>query len=232
MLSTEGCGYILSDLRSRKGTFLNGTRPVTLRDGDEIRFGDTTVRYRCTRRREPSPVVADFAATQRLDHVRECPCWLLLADVVGFTTQNEQFGRESAFRRMQAWITAVRPLIEQHAGHINGYLGDALFAYWLADAVPPAPSTCGVAGATRSAWLFFVLQFGTRASLSSAPHVRAKSSQTCTRLTSAFALPWCRGRSAASRTGLGGRVLRDQNRPFTPAVTVTKLIVVRRMRSL
>ena len=141
LLATESGSYTLSDLRSRNGTFLNGTgitRPVTLRDGDEIRLGDTTVRYRCTRRLAPAPVVTDFAATQRLDHVRECPCWLLLVDVVGFTTLNAQLGSEAALRQMQAWITGVRPLIEQHAGHINGYLGDAIFAYWLADAAPPA----------------------------------------------------------------------------------------------
>jgi adenylate cyclase len=70
--------------------------------------------------------------------VRERVAWLLLVDVVGFTTLNEQLGSEAAVRQMQSWITAVRPLIEGHQGHINGYLGDAIFAYWLADNSPPA----------------------------------------------------------------------------------------------
>ncbi len=141
LLTAEGEGYTLSDLHSRNGTFLNGaaiTRPVLLRDGDEVRFGDAAVRYRCTRRLDPVAPAVDVAATQRLDHVRERLCWLLLVDVVGFTTLNDRLGSEAAVRQMQAWITAIRPLIERHQGHINGYLGDAIFAYWLADTTPAA----------------------------------------------------------------------------------------------
>lgn len=139
LLTPEGGGYTVSDLHSRNGTFVNRaaiTRPVTLRDGDEIRLGDALVRFRCTRRLAAGPV--DFAATQRLDEVRERACWLLLVDVVGFTMLNERVGSEAAVRQMQAWITAVRPLIEGHAGQINGYLGDAIFAYWLADEIAPS----------------------------------------------------------------------------------------------
>lgn len=141
LLTPEGGGYTLSDLHSRNGTFVNGsaiTRPIVLRDRDEIRFGDALVRFRCTRRLDLTTPTTDLAATQRLDHLRERICWLLLVDVVGFTTLNEQVGSEAAVRQMQAWVTAVRPLIEQHQGHINGYLGDAIFAYWLADATPAA----------------------------------------------------------------------------------------------
>ncbi|MCX6953277.1 MAG: adenylate/guanylate cyclase domain-containing protein [Verrucomicrobia bacterium] len=141
LLTPEGDGYTLSDLHSRNGTFVNRaaiTRPVTLRDRDEIRLGDALVRFRCTRRLVNGAGPADFAATQRLDDVRERPCWLLLVDVVGFTTLNERLGSEAAVRQMQAWITAIRPLIEGHDGHINGYLGDAIFAYWLADTTAPS----------------------------------------------------------------------------------------------
>jgi len=133
--------YMLSDLHSTSGTFLNRAavaRPVALRDNDEIRLGDALVRFRCTRRLAHGSAPVDFGATQRLNDVRERPCWLLLVDVVGFTTLNERDGSESAVRQMQAWITAIRPLIEGHEGHINGYLGDAIFAYWLADTVPPS----------------------------------------------------------------------------------------------
>ncbi len=143
LLAAEGEGYTLSDLHSRNGTFVNRaaiTRPVTLRDGDEIRLGEITLRFRCTRRLTPAGITApaDYAATQRLDHVRERPCWLLLVDVIGFTTLNDRVGSEAAVRQMQTWITGIRPLIEGHDGHINGYLGDAIFAYWLADTAPPA----------------------------------------------------------------------------------------------
>ena len=140
LIAEDAGGYTVSDLRSRNGTFVNRaviTRPVPLRDGDDIQLGDATIRYRCTRRLEPGLAPTDYAATQRLDNVRERAAWLLLVDVVGFTALNDQLGSEAAVRQMQAWITAIRPLIERHDGHINGYLGDAIFAYWHGDTQPP-----------------------------------------------------------------------------------------------
>lgn len=141
LIAASDGAYMLSDLHSRNGTFVNRatiTRPVELRDGDEIRFGDVAVRYRCTRRAEPGTAPVDTASTQRLDQMRERACWLLLVDVAGYAALNEAIGSEAALRRMQAWITEVRPLIEQQGGQINGYLGDAIFAYWLEETAKPA----------------------------------------------------------------------------------------------
>ncbi|MEY2880134.1 MAG: hypothetical protein RLZZ15_2514 [Verrucomicrobiota bacterium] len=157
LLAAEGDGYTISDLHSRNGTFVNRaviTRPFALRDGDEICFGETIVRYRCTRApaATSAPAPADLAATRRLDHVREQACWLLIVDVVGFTTLNDQLGGEAAARRRQAWITAVRPLIERHGGRINAYLGDAIFAYWTGGADETAPVTPLAALRAIEAW--------------------------------------------------------------------------------
>jgi class 3 adenylate cyclase len=141
LIVAEGGGYTLSDLRSRNGTFVNRaaiTRPVELRDGDEICLGDALLRYRCTRKIEPPRAAPDFATTARLDQVRERTCWLMLVDVVGSTNLNDRLGSEAALRQMQTWITGVRPLIEQNHGHINGYLGDAIFAYWISETATPA----------------------------------------------------------------------------------------------
>jgi len=47
LIDDEGLRYVLTDLQSRTGTFLNG-QPVTeetLRDGDKISIGDTIVRF-------------------------------------------------------------------------------------------------------------------------------------------------------------------------------------------
>ncbi len=139
LLAIGGGRYTLSDLHSRNGTFVNGapvTRPIFLRDGDEIRFGDIAARYRCKRPFEPTEATMGAAATQRLDQVRERSCSLLLIDVVGYAGLNERMGSEAAVRLMQTWITELRPLIEQQGGRINGYLGDAIFAYWLEETNP------------------------------------------------------------------------------------------------
>jgi len=141
LIAAAGDRYALSDLHSRNGTFVNRrpvTRPVPLRDGDEIRFGDSAVRYRCTRRFELADPTVGAGATQRINQMRERDCWLLLTDVAAYAALTEQIGSEAALRRMQTWITELRPLIERHGGCINGYLGDAIFAYWLADSAQPA----------------------------------------------------------------------------------------------
>lgn len=145
LVTATGGGYTLSDLHSRNGTFLNRvavTRPVRMRDGDEIRLGDVALRFRCKRR------WLDFGArttgveagnpTQRIDQLHERACWLLLIDVAGFTALNDEIGSEAAVRRMQLWITAVRPLLERHGATINGYLGDAIFIYWPEEKTKPA----------------------------------------------------------------------------------------------
>ena len=153
LLTAEAEGYSLSDLHSRNDTFVNGsaiTRPVILRDGDEIRFGDVIVHFYSPRPVRPPSDDADIGATRRLDLIRERPCWLLLVDVAGFAALNEKLGSEAAHHRMQAWTTALRPMIERNRGHINGYLGDAIFAYWLADT--EAPDTLLAALRAIEAW--------------------------------------------------------------------------------
>jgi class 3 adenylate cyclase len=141
LIARGPAGYTLTDLHSSNGTYLNReavTRSAVLRDADEIRFGDLVVRYRCTRRMELGPASAAPDFTRRIDDVRELVCWLLVVDVAGYSTLIGQIGSEAALRRLQTWIGDVRPLIEQNAGRINSYVGDAIFAWWPGDTCTPA----------------------------------------------------------------------------------------------
>ncbi len=136
LLAATAGGYSLSDLHSSNGTFVNGApvvRPRTLRDGDELRFGDSSARYRCTHRPENEAATVLPDRTRRLDAVRERAAWLLLADVAGYSTLNTQLGSKAALQRFQAWIAGMRPLLENNAAQINSYVGDAIFAWWPAD---------------------------------------------------------------------------------------------------
>ena len=137
LIAVDGGSYTLSDLHSRNGTYLNGvpvSRPVTLRDGDQVRLGGATLRFRCKRawftttRDTPSGTL-----TERFDEVTAAACWLLLINVVDNSPSNPAPDQADALRRRQTWIVDLRPLIEANGGRINGYLGDAIFAYWLCD---------------------------------------------------------------------------------------------------
>lgn len=141
LLNAEAGGYFLSDLRSSNGTYVNRapiTRPTLLQDGDELRLGDAVVRFRCTRRADTNPMVTSADRTRRLEDVRETACWLLLADVAGYSTLSSQLGGKAALQRFQGWIAGMRPLIERHGGHINSYVGDAIFAWWPGDTCQPS----------------------------------------------------------------------------------------------
>lgn len=137
LISVDGGHYVVSDLHSRNGTYLNRmaiTRPAVLRDGDEILFGTIKARFRRKRRWFSTEETASHGTTTvALDRVVERTCWLLLADVIGSTALFAKIGSEAGLRQMQAWITGLRPLIERNGGSISGYVGDALIAYWPDD---------------------------------------------------------------------------------------------------
>lgn len=140
ILAAEAAGFVLSDLRSSNGTDVNRTpitRPRLLQDGDEIRLGDVLLRYRCTRHQPIEPLATLPERTRRSEDVRERACWLLLVDVVGYSTLHANLGGKAALQRFQGWITGLRPLVERHGGHINSYVGDAMFAWWPVDLATP-----------------------------------------------------------------------------------------------
>ncbi len=142
LIAVDGGCYMLSDLHSRNGTYVNGaavTRPVPLRDGDEVRLGSAALRFRCKRGWfSPANGTPDATLTARLDQVNERACWLLLIDVAADPISGAGADHEAELRRRQAWMVDLRPLIEENGGRINGYLGDAVFAYWLCDTAQPA----------------------------------------------------------------------------------------------
>lgn len=134
LLTADHSGHVLTDLHSSNGTYVNrelAKRPVPLRDRDEIQIGDLVLRYRCTQPAAPLPGPGTGPpTTQLLNNVRSRDCWLLVTDIVGYSTITEQTGSEAALNRLRTWIADMRPLIERNGGSIQDYIGDAIFAYW------------------------------------------------------------------------------------------------------
>ena len=144
LLAGGRAGYTLTDLHSSNGTYVNrilAKRPVPLRDRDEVQIGDVILRYRCTQLASvlPPPTPPDgVQTTQLLNNVRSRLCWLLVTDIMGYSTLTEQRGNEVTLGWLRTWIAAVRPLLENHGGYIQDYIGDAIFAYWPCDLSTPA----------------------------------------------------------------------------------------------
>jgi pSer/pThr/pTyr-binding forkhead associated (FHA) protein len=142
LLTAEPSGYTLRDLRSSNGTYINRaavTHHILLQDGDELQLGGVFLRYRCTRRTEIDSAGTHSDRTRRLEEVRERACWLILADIAGFSALNAELGSKAALQRFHDWVAGMRPVIEQHGGIINSYVGDAILAWWPDDTANPEP---------------------------------------------------------------------------------------------
>ena len=121
----------LIDFGSSNGTFLNKRRihhPIRLSDGDQITIGDQVFTFR-----QPLAISEEHktAVMERtLREIESIPCWLLVADIRGFTPLSREMPSGDLDILLGAWIFACKEIIENQHGIINKYLGDGFLAYW------------------------------------------------------------------------------------------------------
>src|SRR5207247_8586108 len=128
----------LIDFGSSNGTFLNKRRihqPIRLSNGDQITIGDEVFKFR------QSLAISDeykTLVTQRtLREIENIPCWLLVADIRGFTPLSRSMQTGDLDVLLGAWIFTCKEIIESQHGFINKYLGDGFLAYWPDAATTP-----------------------------------------------------------------------------------------------
>ena len=128
----------LIDFGSSNGTFLNKRRihhPIRLSDGDQITIGDKVFKFR-----QPmaiSDAHKTAVMTRTLREIENVPCWLLVADIRGFTPLSREMQSEDLDLLLGGWIFACKEMIENHHGIINKYLGDGFLAYCPEAATTP-----------------------------------------------------------------------------------------------
>ena len=121
----------LIDFGSSNGTFLNKRRihhPIRLSDGDQITIGDQVFKFQ-----QPVVISEEYktAVMERtLREIEHIPCWLLVADIRGFTPLSRQLQSEDLDVLLGSWIFTCKEIIENHHGIVNKYLGDGFLAYW------------------------------------------------------------------------------------------------------
>ena len=130
--------FWLVDLGSSNGTFLNKRRihqPIRLHDGDKILIGGRQFIFR--QPEDISPEYQTTIAERTIQEIENVPCWLMLADIVGFTTLSRSLVDERLATLVGGWFATCKNIIEEHGGTINKYLGDGILAYWHeSDATP------------------------------------------------------------------------------------------------
>jgi adenylate cyclase len=121
----------LIDFGSSNGTFLNKRRihhPIRLSDGDQLTIGDQAFKFR-----QPAVISEGYKTvvmertSREIEHI---PCWLLVADIRGFTPLSRDLQSEDLDVLLGAWIFTCKKIIENHHGIVNKYLGDGFLAYW------------------------------------------------------------------------------------------------------
>jgi adenylate cyclase len=121
----------LIDFGSSNGTFLNRRRihhPIRLSDGDQITVGDQVFQFR--QLLAGSEAYKSDVIKQTAHEIEDIPCWLLAADLRGFTPLSRQMRSEDLDLLLGAWIFRCKEIIENQHGIINKYLGDGFLAYW------------------------------------------------------------------------------------------------------
>jgi adenylate cyclase len=128
----------LIDFGSSNGTFLNKRRihhPIRLGDGDQITIGDEVFKF-C----QPLAISQEYKTDvmqRTLQEIENVPCWLLVADIRGFTPLSRSMQTGDLDVLLGAWILACKEIIESGHGIVNKYLGDGFLAYWPDTATTP-----------------------------------------------------------------------------------------------
>jgi class 3 adenylate cyclase len=133
VIHPQGDGeFWLIDLGTVNGTYLNERRlviPARLRPGDTVRIGSTVYTF-C---QEAVTVVAPSSTVDKntVPDVQEHDCWLLLADIEGFSMLSHRLRPSELAPLVSAWLIACKKIVDAHDGMINKYTGDGFLAYWV-----------------------------------------------------------------------------------------------------
>ena len=143
--------YYLIDLGSANGTIVNGKRvliPYALADSDVIRLGHHVLSFQMAEEIPSDAAAGDMEFTHPTmltasSSVQEIT--LLVADIRNYTTLSEQIPVDLLSRTMARWFEMVSSLVEQNAGVIDKYIGDAVMIRWTTD------QTHNIAASVRAA---------------------------------------------------------------------------------
>jgi adenylate cyclase len=125
--------YYLIDLGSKNGTYVNGKRvvvPVLLKNGDEIRMGETNLTYLLSGGAKEIPEETPTVPPIDVEMVQST---VLAADIVGYRAMSEQLPLNSLARLMGNWFTYANNIIEKNNGDLDKFTGAAVMARWLSN---------------------------------------------------------------------------------------------------
>lgn len=132
--------YLLMDLGSSNGTFLNGqrlSRPVALRNGWIIEVGLQKMTFRTP----PEPAIAVSTP-----EITSAPCWLLTISATQLGCRTP--GEEMIDKTFESWSERAQRVVAKHRGRMMRGRGESIIAFWPVQNSDPRAGA--VAAALRS----------------------------------------------------------------------------------
>jgi len=128
--------FYLIDLGSRNGSFVNGRRvsvPVTLRDGDQLTFGQTELQF--YRPSEQSAKESEQSADKEMTvtatlHIRRLIS-VVVVDIRDFTVMARQLDEKVLSESIGTWFRCAGEIIGRYGSWVDKYIGDAVMAVWI-----------------------------------------------------------------------------------------------------
>ncbi|EAZ92684.1 adenylate/guanylate cyclase domain-containing protein [Crocosphaera chwakensis] len=132
--STETGEFLLIDLGSRNGTFVNERRvsiPVTLKSGDKVTFGKTDVGFYGPTRHHNDITPPEFADHDTMVlHERRLTS-VIVVDMRNFTALTRQLDEEILSSLIGNWFRQAGEIIRNAGSWVDKYIGDAVMAIWF-----------------------------------------------------------------------------------------------------
>jgi len=127
-----GGDFLVSDLGSRNGTFVNGHNAkgaVHLRDGDQIRIGEATMVFRAC------AAIPD--AGEHTEGDTTAGAWsqdlitVLVIDIRDYTGMSRRLGEAAVAKVMNAFNREARAIFRRRGCWSMKFIGDAVMGVWL-----------------------------------------------------------------------------------------------------
>jgi len=137
MIHEQDGEFWLVDLGSTNGVEVNGdrvTHPVQLRAEDRIQMPDNLLTFKCSVKSTPppkprrAPPIVQNQVT--VADVRLTRCWILLADLHGFTQMSQRIDARKLAPMVGSWIADCQAILLKRKGVLAKFLGDGFMAYW------------------------------------------------------------------------------------------------------
>ncbi|MEB3227425.1 MAG: adenylate/guanylate cyclase domain-containing protein [Synechocystis sp.] len=134
--ATEDGSFLLIDLGSRNGTFVNGRRvsvPITVQNNDQITFGKTESNFYTSQTVTPPRPLRNLGERDTQTNVlhERRLVTVMVADMRNFTGLAQQMDESLLSTLVGHWFRQAGHILREANSWVDKYIGDAVMALWF-----------------------------------------------------------------------------------------------------